>query len=149
MARHAQFLTGLGVGLVLTSLVALGNSPGKSIPDQAEIERLARNLGMAYREEVVIFPELSQEASGNQETPAGEKPGSEDGLIQITIPPGSTSQQIASILVEEGLIRDRGSFERLVRERGVSTRLEAGQYELSPTWSLDKIIDILLIKGRR
>ena len=75
------------------------------MPDQAEIERLARNLGMVYREEVVIFPGLSQEASGTRKPRRG-KPGSEDGLIQITIPPGSTSQQIASILVEEA-IRDR------------------------------------------
>ena len=130
--------------MVLTSLIALGSSPGKILPDQAQIERMARNLGMVYREEVLPIPESPPGAPEK-----GEKPEPEKEYIQVAIPPGSSSQQIASLLVEKGLIQDRSAFERRVRERGVSTQLEAGQFELSPSWSIDQIIDVLLIKGRR
>ena len=48
------------MGMVLTSLIALGSSPGKILPDQAQIERMARNLGMVYREEVLPIPDRPQ-----------------------------------------------------------------------------------------
>ena len=73
------------------------------------------------------------------DAPAGDDPTP----VTFTIHPGETAAQIAQRLEEEGLIRDADAFRALLRLRGVDTRLEAGNYELRRTMSMNEIMAAL------
>ena len=63
--------------------------------------------------------------------------------VSFRVKPGETAGTIAPRLEKEGLIRDAGLFLSLVRYRGVDNALEAGDYQLSPSMTLDQIVNAL------
>ena len=52
--------------------------------------------------------------------------------VLITIPPGRTARQIGDILYKKGLVRRPLSFVFASRLGGLSGKMRAGRYELSP-----------------
>ncbi|EGL83502.1 aminodeoxychorismate lyase [Caldalkalibacillus thermarum TA2.A1] len=69
-------------------------------------------------------------------------PGAQDEVVEVEIPKGSSTAQIAQILHEAGLIKNEMLFYYYVRYLGVSD-FKAGQYQLSPSMSARKIIEVL------
>lgn len=63
--------------------------------------------------------------------------------VTITIPSGSTVDDIAAILKENGLIRDKRVFSQYVRSKSVQDQLQAGTYSLRPSQSVAEITGIL------
>lgn len=63
--------------------------------------------------------------------------------VTVTIPTGSTVDDIADILKENGLIRNKRAFAQYVRSQGVQNQLQAGTYSLRPSQSVQEIADIL------
>ena len=68
----------------------------------------------------------------------------EGRVVNLVIPPGTSSRGIAAILVGQGVIPSANDFEAVVRSRGVQANLQAGQYELVAGTDLGEIVDILL-----
>lgn len=68
----------------------------------------------------------------------------EGRVVNLVIPPGTSSRGIATILVGQGVIPSANDFEAVVRSRGVQANLQAGQYELVAGTDLGEIVDILL-----
>lgn len=68
-------------------------------------------------------------------------PQSEEN-INIEIPIGSSSSTIANILEENGLIKDGRIFRFYVKFKNISD-FQAGEYTLSPSLTLDEIIESL------
>ncbi len=62
--------------------------------------------------------------------------------IQVTIPIGSTTNQIGTILEEEGLVRNGTLFRYYVRYQNESG-FQAGDYALSTSMTMDQLIDEL------
>ncbi|MBP3951371.1 endolytic transglycosylase MltG [Bacillus suaedae] len=62
--------------------------------------------------------------------------------IQVTIPIGSTANQIGTILEEEGLVRNGTLFRYYVRYKNESG-FQAGEYNLSTSMTLDELISEL------
>src|SRR5690625_1191673 len=62
--------------------------------------------------------------------------------VEIEIPMGSSSSTIANILEENGLIKDSRIFRFYVKFKNVSD-FQAGDYTLSPSLTLDEIIESL------
>lgn len=71
-----------------------------------------------------------------------EQPVSPEDTKTVTfaIEPGETAGTIGPRLEQMGLIHDAGLFSLLVRYRGVDHALEVGEYQLSPSMSLDQIV---------
>jgi len=69
-------------------------------------------------------------------------------VVNFTVAPGETASTIGPRLEQMGLIRDAGLFRQLVRYRGVDSALEAGDYQLSRSMSMDQIVGELQ-HGRR
>ena len=69
----------------------------------------------------------------------------EGRVVNLVIPPGTSSRGIATILVGQGVIPSANDFEAVVRSRGVQANLQAGQYELVAGTDLGDIVDILLV----
>ena len=58
----------------------------------------------------------------------------------IVIESGATPASIASLLHDEGIIRNAWTFERYVQSKNVSGDLQAGTYNLSPSQSVSDIV---------
>ena len=56
---------------------------------------------------------------------------------------GEDVRQIANNLKAQGLIKDPIIFFLLVKERGVGSKIQAGEFQLSPSMSAGKILDVL------
>lgn len=114
----------VGVWFVYSTLRApAGSSSGPSL-DRLE------NLFLG------VYLELRR---GDVESPAGSDPR----LVPFTVHPGETPADIGRHLQAQGLIRDAELFRLRVKQRGVGQRLEAGEYELQATMTLDEIINKL------
>ncbi|MGI9951194.1 hypothetical protein V3F56_02440 [Moorellaceae bacterium AZ2] len=119
----------MGVGFVLAGLLLLlFPSPG---PSREEIINQARKYGMVFREEVVPFALNSGAPGTTPDAPPAEQPEpeKETGEVLVTIPPGSTLEEIAALLEQKGIV-DKALFEAEVRRAGVTGRLRAGSHYL-------------------
>ncbi|MBE3580464.1 MAG: hypothetical protein IMW96_02310 [Thermoanaerobacteraceae bacterium] len=119
----------MGVGFLLAGLLLLMFPPPG--PSREEIIDRARGYGMVFREEVVPFP-LDTERAGPalEPQPASRpEPSVDTGEVLVTIPPGSTLEEIAALLEEKGIV-DKALFEAEVRRAGVTGRLRAGSHYL-------------------
>jgi len=139
--RHAQFFAGLGFGLILAGGLMLAVAAQDKPPSRAEVEALARSYGMVYKDEVLLLNGAAGDTTAQKQE---EEPKEEPRPIRVYIPWGSTSEDIAAILAQAGIIPDPGAFAERVRARGVSTKLRAGHYDFVPGLTLDEIIDRLL-----
>lgn len=75
------------------------------------------------------------------------KPASADSAFyDFLITKGSSASQIAAKLEKKGFIRDALVFRFYVQLSGKSKKIQAGEYSLSPSYSLTRVIEIL-IKG--
>lgn len=73
------------------------------------------------------------------------KPVSTDTQTTIfTIQPGSSVSEVASLLQQRGLIKNASSFEWYVRTRNVLNQLQAGSYAISPSYNVEKVVDIII-----
>lgn len=66
--------------------------------------------------------------------------GIESEQIVVEIPMGSSSAGIAKILQQSGVIRNHLVFRFYARYMGYDGRLKAGEYELSPSMTIDEIL---------
>jgi UPF0755 protein len=67
-----------------------------------------------------------------------------DAAIQVvSIPPGSTANDIGAELQQRGLVRSALAFRFAADQAGVGTSLAAGDYELSKSMSTPEIIQVL------
>lgn len=65
------------------------------------------------------------------------------GEKDFLITKGSSASQIGTKLQEEGLVRSSLAFRVYVQATGKSKSIQAGEYSLSPSYSLIKMVDIL------
>lgn len=68
--------------------------------------------------------------------------------INIDIPSGSSTNKIAEILFDNGLIKNKFIFKMKVKSLDADGRLKAGAYELNTSMDLKKIIDHLTNGGK-
>lgn len=66
------------------------------------------------------------------------------GLLEVEIPSGATTTDVAQILAEHGIIRDPAVFRYYVRYRELDDQIVSGRYELSAAMSADQILTKLV-----
>lgn len=64
-------------------------------------------------------------------------------IILVTIPSGSSVQEIGSLLQEKGVVRAGWAFVRYVQNSMYSNDLQAGTYALRPSQNVEEIVEIL------
>jgi len=69
------------------------------------------------------------------------RPAGIDVKTEFTIKPGESVKSIARNLEGHGIVRSATVFTLYVRFQGLSTNLQAGRYEILPTFSLAQIAD--------
>lgn len=68
---------------------------------------------------------------------------SDDSTKLFVITPGSTVREIGNDLKEEGLIKDPVAFFLYVKMNGLDTKVQAGDFRLSPSMDLSTVLDQL------
>lgn len=138
----AQFLFGLGVGMALAGLLVLlwqGRSQTK-----AEIILQAREYGMVFPQEMVVFADEPSENGARKGSVVSAVYGEEkEPPVQVVIPAGITVTDVARILVEEGIISQADEFIREVERLKLSKKIKAGEYLLRPHSHLNLVIEEL------
>ncbi|WP_297200650.1 hypothetical protein [Thermanaeromonas sp.] len=131
---------GIGLGFLLAGLLLI-SVPNE--PSREEIVSRAREYGMVFREEVVPFDLKSPSASDvAPDTASADKPGQpgdrgnstqhlpqDHEEVLVTIPPGATLEEIASLLEKQGVVSG-ALLEAEARRAGVIGKLKAGSYYL-------------------
>ncbi len=64
-------------------------------------------------------------------------------IVVFTIPTGAALPEIAESLKDENLIRNKQVFQQYVRNNGADDDIKAGTYELSPSYSVQDIVEII------
>lgn len=70
-------------------------------------------------------------------------PSSNNQTKEIIIPKGSGLNSITPQLKKEGLIKSEFVFKLLVKQKGLSDKLQAGTFEVSPAMSAEEILKVL------
>lgn len=76
-----------------------------------------------------------------QMRPAAEPASPAAELRVFTVKPGSSLRQVAAELEAAGLLRDARAIGLLARLRGLTQKIQAGEYELSASWTPGQILD--------
>lgn len=63
--------------------------------------------------------------------------------VVITVKPGMTSDKIAELLYQQGIIRSAKIFQTIARVHGMESSLQAGDYAFTQDMPITKIIDML------
>lgn len=113
------------VGLVAFWLSSAGQSSDAISLDLESFERALSGIYLNFRAEEINTP------ASTDNTP-----------ILFTIHPGETAATIAPRLWESGLIRDADLFRLLAVYRGVDVALQAGEYQLRASMTMDEILEI-------
>lgn len=64
--------------------------------------------------------------------------------VTVTIPSGTTTNGIGTILVESGVIESADSFKLQSKLKGMDGKYKAGEYTLSPSMTMTQIMDLLV-----
>ena len=67
-----------------------------------------------------------------------------ENLIVISVPSGSSTSEIGSLLQENGIIKSADGFKLYGRIKKYDGKLKAGEYSLSPAMNLEEIFGILV-----
>ncbi len=147
------------MGLVISSLMFLSRSPQQL--ERFEIEKLARELGMGYKDEFILYEEVNEGSlQGNDEQnmkseksednsgirtnvntgESTEQDGKKTENKHVLIPRGSTTEEIAYILMQAGIISDANAFQRIIDERKLSRKIRAGEYTFHSGEGIEEII---------
>lgn len=78
----------------------------------------------------------------------GLQPADPDAApVRFDVPAGSTLRSVAEKLEATGVIRSALAMRGLARFQGSAGRLHAGEYELSPAWSVRRVLE-QMVEGR-
>ena len=119
---------GLGIGLIISALFFLF-LPSDQLTDE-EIVTRAKNLGMVKAAEVESPKEIIED----------EGKGIDEPKVEVTIPAGANVNQIAQILLDNGIIDNKENFNSLVELARIETKFIAGTYDLPLNGDLGAVI---------
>ncbi len=124
-----NIMLGLGIGLVLSSMMNI--SMGNKELTLEEIKKEAQKHGL------VVFSKEEIIDSRNQDNAVP----TENTTVEIKS--GMSSESIAALLQQKGIIDDSGAFIDKLKESNKETKLKEGTYEIPKGSGYDEIISIL------
>ncbi len=128
---------GLGSGLILSALLTLVISPQQG---QAVILQELTSVPPVKQQETTQ-PLAVETKQADSLPPATPPVSTQQNFI---IPKGASSEQIAELLVAQGLIKDKKSFLMGVHQMEVESQFKAGMFTLSLDLTTEELIRRLL-----
>ena len=156
------YLRGLGIGIILTTLILTISFSGKKVSDEEVIKR-AEELGMVMKEEESLFPsgglsEFIQQTEQTENTESTEKINNTENIVveenvsdqetsddiyKLVIPAGTVPRIICEELEKNGIIESASEFRQYLVDVGYATSIVAGEYDIPYGISYEEIYQIL------
>ena len=70
----------------------------------------------------------------------------EQEYIIINIQKGMTSEEVASVLTNYGIVENKKEFNNYLKDNGYSTKIKIGDFKLSNDYSYEEITNIIVEK---
>ena len=118
------------------------NEAGKIKALEQELEAVKRKLATAQRTSSVAQPTNTQKDTAAKDAATSPTDGQMTKTI-LTIEPGAVSTKISSRLERAGIIQSAAEFDRYLQEKGLSGRIQVGEYEVDSTMDLKTIASII------
>lgn len=136
---------GIGIGLILSSsFFIFTNTKQNPELDSEFIIKEAEKLGMQKPEDFLKWENDGYlDYHENVENNEVEIDDSKDVII-VEIPKRVSSEGIAKILEENGLIDNEEDFTEIVNNSGVDSKLKWGVYEFNKDNTIEEIIEVLM-----
>lgn len=140
-----SYWLGLGSGLILSAILTLIIQPyqGPAITPHESSSSPAIKQPVTLPLEETKQPNLPPITQPSQGDPSNAIESTQIEQV-FNIPKGSSSEQIASLLLDQGLIKDKASFLENVHQMGVESKFRAGTYRLSVVLTTEELINRLL-----
>lgn len=160
-----NIVLGIGIGLVVSSMINISISNRELTVEEIKMEAAKHNLIILTKEEILnsqpqgIIPEPTPELTptpaptaaptpaptpaGSTEAPDADPPASTGNKAKITVVSGMSSEDIAELLKDAGIIKDTKAFLKRLGEVGKDDKLKIGTYEITKGAKYDEIINIL------
>jgi len=142
MFKSRNFLMGLGIGLIISSLLfvaTLNQEKGNlAIPKKENpltIEEL-KSAATKYGYQLYTKEEIKQLTQGKSNQSQVEKPSS----FLFTIEKGMSSEQVTNLLYDKKIIQDKKQFSQLIEQYNLTNGIRAGIYTYSSDMTLQDII---------
>ncbi len=94
-------------------------------------------------QDIEIQTAIKPTINNNKNQEEQETTATTENEITVVIPSGASSQKIANILYENGLIASESEFIKLVENSNISGMLKAGTYHFDKNPSIEDVIDML------
>ena len=153
--RLKYYLRGLGIGVLVTTIIlTIAGNKGNKISDE-EIKRRAEKLGMVMKEEQTLFPEKNTEGSTEESTEKEtEKPTEKSTeatqpqyvTATITVTKGMYSEAVSQAMQSAGLIGNWVDFNNYLSANGYSERLQTGSYTMNSGMSYQEMAMVLVTR---
>lgn len=91
----------------------------------------------------IVAEDDYEKKPGNEEDIPPIKEEEHEEILTVSIPSGSTSNSIGTILESNGLISNKNDFIDKCEEMQLSNKLKAGNYDIESGSSLETILGIL------
>jgi hypothetical protein len=163
-----SLVLGVGIGIVLTSIISLIYTAGivnvkmsnQQIIDQAkklgmiEDTQIIKNSSNLSENQIETSKETSSvkprvDNSAPKETnelnsaASAEKPNTGDQVIKVSITPGEPSEAVADSLLKKGLISDKDAFLKELKDMGLTSKINVGEFEFKKGSEMKAMIKIL------
>ncbi len=129
-------LLGIGIGIIISSTFFIATTDNnKNLKSNSEfIKNEAKKLGMIDPEDLFSV----------EDTKEPEIQKEENKRIIIDIPKGSSSEEIAIILKQNGLINSEEEFLDIVTTNEGANKLKWGSYEFTPKDNIEDIFETII-----
>lgn len=134
---------GIGIGLVISSMINISMGSRELTVEEIKREAVKHNLIVLTTEDIlstqapIDTPDITQSTADSPTAPADE------GKITVDVESGMSSESIAELLKEKGVIKDAEDFLKRLGKLGKDDKLRLGSYEIPKNSSYDDIIKIL------
>ncbi|MGI6586829.1 MAG: endolytic transglycosylase MltG [Gracilibacteraceae bacterium] len=124
-----NIMLGVGIGIVFSSMLNISMGNREMTMEEIRNEAMKHGLFVFSKEEII--------SSRNQENDVSVE------KIRLEIKKGMSSENIADLLVQKGIIDESGAFLDRLKETNAETKLKEGIYEIPKGSGYDEIINML------
>lgn len=124
-----NIVLGVGIGIVFSSMLNISMGNREMTMEEIRNEAMKHGLFVFSKEEII--------SSRNQENDVSVE------KIRLEIKKGMSSENIADLLVQKGIIDESGAFLDRLKETNAETKLKEGIYEIPKGSGYDEIINML------
>ena len=138
-----NIMLGIGIGLVFSSMININMGNSELTAEEIKKEALKHNLIVLTKEEI-LSNQTPEAVEPSQTTPVpAATPSVNEGKITVNVESGMSSESIANLLKESGIINDTKAFLKRLAEVEKDDKLKIGSFEIPKGSGYDDIIMIL------